>query len=124
MPGTPADILDTIQFFAADKAGAVAVLELVHSMPKQGLASTWKFGVNYGELRMALTATKIPFKEVTPQKWQREFGLPTLRQCGGSKPAKKNKHKERAQQLFPDLKITHAVADALLLAEFCRRTWK
>ena len=124
MPSTPRDILDLLEFVSADNVECYAVLEFVRSRPGQGVSSTFKFGVNYGELRMALTATKIPFKEETPQKWQRAFGLPTLKQCGGSKTVKKNKHKEHAQQLFPGLKITHHIADALLLAEFCRRTWK
>jgi hypothetical protein len=36
---------------------------------------------------------------------------------------KGDKHisKQRAQQLFPSAKVTHAIADALLLAEYCGR---
>jgi crossover junction endodeoxyribonuclease RuvC len=119
MPGTSRDILDLLTPY--ERCDCQGVLEKVHSMPEQGVASTFKFGVNFGELRMALTAAWIPFQEVTPQKWQKFFSLPTLKQCG-SKTAKKNKHKEKAQQLFPGLKITHAIADALLIAEYCRRT--
>jgi hypothetical protein len=33
----------------------------------------------------------------------------------------KNVSKARAQELFPALKITHATADALLIAEYGRR---
>jgi hypothetical protein len=33
----------------------------------------------------------------------------------------KNVTKRRAQQLFPQLKVTHAIADALLIAEYGRR---
>ena len=33
----------------------------------------------------------------------------------------KNVTKSRAQELFPELKITHAIADALLIAEYGRR---
>jgi hypothetical protein len=35
--------------------------------------------------------------------------------------AKKALHKERAQALFPGVRVTHALADALLLAEYARR---
>lgn len=36
--------------------------------------------------------------------------------------AAKNLTKARAQQLWPEYpRITHAIADALLIAEFCRR---
>lgn len=34
---------------------------------------------------------------------------------------KKNRHKAKAQQLFPAWHITHATADALLIAEYARR---
>jgi hypothetical protein len=34
----------------------------------------------------------------------------------------KNVTKAKAQQLFTQLKITHATADALLIAEFARRS--
>jgi crossover junction endodeoxyribonuclease RuvC len=83
-------------------------------MPKQGVSSTFKFGVNYGFLRGMLTAHKIPFEEVTPQKWQKAMGCLSK--------GNKNVTKAKAQQLFPNLKITHKVADALLIAEYCRRT--
>jgi hypothetical protein len=33
----------------------------------------------------------------------------------------KNVTKSRAQELFPEVKVTHAIADALLIAEYGRR---
>jgi hypothetical protein len=36
---------------------------------------------------------------------------------------KKNKHKAKAAQLFPRVKITHSNADALLIAEHARRQY-
>lgn len=64
---------------------------------------------------------RTPIELVAPSVWQRAFVL-----AGGPRDegitAKKNRHKARAQELFPNLKITHACADALLLAEYCRRT--
>ena len=90
-----------------------AVIEAVHSSPQMGVKSSFTFGKSYGFLRGILTASGIPFDEVSPQKWQKAMGCLT----GGDK----NKSKQKAQQLFPHLKVTHAIADALLLAEFCRR---
>jgi hypothetical protein len=40
---------------------------------------------------------------------------------GETRTAKKNRHKDLAQRLFPKVKVTHAIADALLLAEWLRR---
>lgn len=111
MPQTDADILALLRQFEGDKA--VAVLERVHSMPKQGHNGAFTFGRNYGAVQMALAATGIPFDLVTPQKWQQVMGCRTK--------GDKNVSKRRAQQLFPGRQVTHAIADALLIAEFCRR---
>jgi hypothetical protein len=97
-----------------DGQSKFAYIERVHSMPKQGVASSFKFGQSYGFLRGLLIACGIPFEEVSPVKWQTAMGC----RSGGDK----NVTKARAQQLFPDVKVTHANADALLLAEYCRRT--
>ena len=94
-------------------AGRFAFIEKVHAMPKQGVSSTFKFGRNYGFLRACLIAAGIPFDEVSPVKWQRALGCLTK--------GDKNITKSKAQQLFPDMKFTHATADAMLLAEYCRR---
>lgn len=93
-----------------------AVLEKVHSSPQMGVASAFSFGGAYRACRMALTAARIPFDEVDPKRWQRRM------EClsGGDK----NVTKLRAQQLFPGVKITHAIADALLLADYARRTYR
>jgi hypothetical protein len=62
-----------------------------------------------------LTGEEFPFEEVSPQKWQKAMGCMTK--------GDKNVSKAKAQQLFPQLKITHAIADALLIAEYARRTY-
>ncbi len=90
-----------------------ALIERVHSMPKQGVASSFKFGESYGFLKGLLVGLAIPYDDVTPQKWQKLMGCLTR--------GDKNVSKAKAQQLFPGLKITHATADALLIAETCRR---
>lgn len=111
MPETDSDILDALQ--PSSDFDAFAVLEKVHCSPQQGVVSVWTFGVGYGALGMALLACKIPFNRVTPQAWQKAMSCLT----GGDK----NVSKRRAQELFPYLKITHANADALLIAEYARR---
>ena len=90
-----------------------AFIERVHSMPKQGVASSFKFGQSYGFLRGLLVGLQIPFEEVTPQKWQKEMGCLSH--------GDKRVTRARAQQLFPHLKVVHATADALLICEYGRR---
>lgn len=115
MPETEADILDVLHTLATYKGcEIIAAIEKVSSSPQQGVVSAFTFGMGYGGLRMALTALKIPWREVRPQVWQKELGCLTK--------GDKNVSKRRAQQLFPSLfKITHATADALLIAEWLRR---
>ena len=114
---TERDVCDIIQ--EAVGRGARGMIESVgpargRDGRKQGVASSFKFGRNYGFLRGCLIGLGIPFEEVSPGVWQRALGCLSK--------GDKNVTKAKAQQLFPHLKITHAVADALLIAEYARRT--
>lgn len=93
-------------------AGCSAVLENVHAMPKQGVSSTFKFGRHFGMLLGMLTAARISYTLVPPRTWQKQLNCLT----GGEK----NISKRRAQQLYPGLKLTHATAEALLMAHYCK----
>ena len=104
-----------------NKGDCHALIELVHAMPGQGVTSMFNFGHNFGMLEGLLIGAGIPYDRVTPQKWQKEFGL--YRLPDETKTAKKNRHKALAKELFPTLNITHATADALLIAEYCRRQY-
>tara|TARA_B100000519_G_scaffold107704_1_gene93344 strand:+ start:168 stop:617 length:450 start_codon:yes stop_codon:yes gene_type:complete len=123
MPPTEKDVkklLDDIQYDTDDKT--FCLIEEVHSMPGNSARSMFTFGQNYGMLRAMLIASYIPFETVTPTVWQKEFGL-TNRKI--SKTKKKNKHKAKAQELFPTIDpMTHALADALLIAEYAKRKYK
>lgn len=112
MADTDRDLLDLLGDIGAGVS--CAMLEQVHAMPGQGVTSTFTFGRGFGKLEMALCAARIPFELVTPQKWQKALGCLTK--------GDKNVSKAAAQRLFPTLKVTHAIADALLIAEYCRRT--
>ena len=113
MPETESDARDLLCENLALAEKTLCFIEAVHSMPKQGVASSFKFGRSYGFLRGLLIGLKIPFEEITPQTWQKEMGCRTK--------GDKNVTKAKAQQLWPNLKITHATADALLIAECARR---
>jgi len=82
----------------------------------------FKFGMNYGALKMALCAASIPYETVTPQKWQRALGIPPRKaKAGETKSQFKTRLKAKAQALFPGVKVTKDVADALLIAEYGKR---
>lgn len=118
-PETIADMNDKVEAIAKLVAHtgykAYAVIEAVHSMPGQGVASTFKFGMNYGQWLGILSANKISYTQATPQKWMKWLGsMPK------DKKARKNHIKHLAQQRYPDTKITLATSDAVMLAEYCR----
>lgn len=112
MPETERDLLDTLSDVKTFGV-TTAYLEFVRSSPQMGVVSAFKFGQGYGGLRMACIASGLKLEEVTPQKWQQVLKCRTK--------GDKNVSKRRAQELFPGVKITHAIADALLIAEYGRR---
>lgn len=128
MPETDADILQTLRLMLASVSDRepvpFAVVEQVSASPQMGVVSAFKFGGSARAVRMALTALRIPYDRVLPTKWQTLMGCRTGGGALGTRSATdaKNITKRRAQELWPGSRITHAVADAMLLAEYCRRT--
>lgn len=77
------------------------------------LKSVNNFMECYGMLQGFVIAHGIPLHKVIPMKWQKYMGCLTR--------GDKNVSKRKAQELFPLVDITHANADALLIAEYGRR---
>jgi hypothetical protein len=105
------------RIFVAIEKAQVMPLKLVNKQ-SQGSVSMFKYGVAYGIYLGIINSFKIPFMEIHPQTWKKEFGLI-------------NQPKEAsvvvAKQLFPliqnkiYLKKHHGRCEALLIAEFARR---
>ena len=99
----------------------LCALEDVHALPRQSTVAGFTFGKNVGkaELLATLLSTIEDPVLVTPQKWKKFFGLD------------KDKHKsvDLARELFPTaeellLYSKDGRAEALLIAEYCRQTYK
>lgn len=107
-------------------------IERVHSRPRQSAQSGFTFGRGVGLLMGAFYTMNVSCIEVLPKTWQKDLPI---------SPRKKNeptyKWKKRllevAQKLFPSLEnwekgVTMreklAVADSLLIANYCRRIYK
>ena len=116
-PETPhemAEIITRAHLLSRDyNEKTFAVLEKVHSMPKQGVVSTFTFGTNYGMWKGILAAHKIPWIDVTPHKWQKFYGV-----MPKEKKSRKHKLKSLAYQYYPDIKVNLTTADAILLAHW------
>jgi crossover junction endodeoxyribonuclease RuvC len=100
-------------------AAVLAVCELVGSMPKQGLASTFRFGQSDGIMRGVLGALGIGYFTVSPVKWKNYYGL---------KGQPKDAARSLAIRRFPSVsgelarKKDGGRADALLLALWAETT--
>ena len=117
LPFSDDDLILLIKNCSSDM---ICTLEHVHAMPKQGVSSTFNFGMNFGFIQGVLKAYNIPYELVTPQKWKKEFSC----------TSDKNTSIEVCKRLFPNvnLKATErckkdhdGLAEALLIAEYGRR---
>lgn len=96
------------------KEGAEICMEQVHSMPNQGVSSTFAFGRAVGVISAVCELTRYPVHLVTPQRWKKHFHL----------SADKNESLDMARYLWPEAKLKlkkHGnKAEALLIAEYLR----
>ena len=127
LKSTERDISDFIVACTRSYGGIKCVIEKVGAMPKQGVSSTFKFGQSYGFLRGVLISHGVSFREVRPQEWQKIYSMKRKRwkdvngkKCEESKTDWKNRLKAKAQQMEPNIKVTHAIADAILIAHYCK----
>jgi hypothetical protein len=94
---------------------ARAVVERVSSMPKQGIASAFQFGVGFGSLLSVLQTLRVSLEFVTPAAWKGSYGL--------SRDKRASLHKARL--LFPAAELHLANhdgrAEALLIALWAMR---
>lgn len=103
----------------ADRQDVLAILENVHSMPSQGVSSSFCFGEGKGMWEGILAAYNIPTELVSPQRWKKEI----MADQGKEKSAARFK----AMQLFPYIAEQFKLAkhdgraEALLMAEYGKR---
>jgi crossover junction endodeoxyribonuclease RuvC len=118
-PGCPAGAADLLTAWRFEYEIDLVALERVHAMPKQGVASTFTFGQNFGQWEGIIAALSLPCLQPTPQDWQK--GL--IRKSDGADA--KARALSVARRLFPDADLSrkkdHGRADALLLAWWARR---
>ena len=92
-----------------------ACVELVSSMPGQGVASMFSFGHSAGVIQGVLGAFEIPVTMVTPSQWKKRAGL-----VGQDKDASRT----LAIQMWPSWReldkkgAGQALADAALIARY------
>ena len=91
------------------------MIEHVHAFPKQGSVSTFTFGQNLGQWEGTLHANELDFEYINPKQWIYWYDI----KPGIDKKERKRILLERAKSLFPNMKITFNVSDAMLIANYC-----
>jgi len=138
MPKTTAQLVELIEFLApADPSYVHATVEdvrlftrnvqrrcncgrrIYESKLHKGMTNFLK---SAGATIGILSALKIAHEEIAPRTWQTAFGLVAKRGERLTTTEKKNRNREKARKLWPKHAdgISHAVADAMLLAEYGR----
>jgi len=115
-----AGVRDTLKEFAVNALDEhpFVVLEKVHSMPKQGVASSFAFGRSLGVIEGVVAALGMPLVWAVPNVWKREMKL-----TGKGKGASR----QMATNLWPDCAdlfklVKHdGRAEAALMAEWGRQ---
>lgn len=122
MPDTAMDVI--AYFREQSMPGDICYMEEVHGMPGQSGTAMFNFGKNFGVLVAAVLAAGVRLVLVRPQQWQKLFSVGSVN-ITTSHAEKKREHKrklkERAQQLFPDKKVTLINSDALLILYYAKR---
>jgi len=119
-PGDVTLAADILRGWRLEHEVRLVALEQVHSMPKQGVKSTFSLGRNLGAWEGVLAGLGLPYVMVGPQEWQR--GL--VRPSDGDSP--KERALTVARRLFPTVDLSRkgddGRADALLLAWWARKS--
>jgi hypothetical protein len=103
-----------------DARADLCVIELVGAMPRQGVASSFRFGMSYGATIAVANVIGVPIELVTPQVWKRSFGL-----LGKDKEASRQKALDKAPGMSR-LLARHrdqGRAEAILIGLYGWATW-
>ena len=92
------------------------MIEHVHSFPTDSRPSAFSFGRNLGHWEGVLSTYELEWNIVSPRTWQEHYDVPIM----PDKYERKRWLKEVAQTLFPSIKVTLALSDALLIANYAK----
>lgn len=93
------------------------VVEAVHAMPKQGVSSSFKFGIAYGQALSLAQRFLVDWELVVPKVWKGDLSL----------TSDKTDSLNMARQRWPEAPLgrikDNGRAEALLLAEWLRQAY-
>ena len=116
------NVTELVEILSSVKVATVYI-ERVHAMPKQGVSSSFNFGMGYGEVKGCVEAMGLPFHLVTPQSWKKKV-LDGFKWKG-----RKIASSEFCEEHYPDISLLRTprckkphdgLSDALCIAEYGR----
>jgi crossover junction endodeoxyribonuclease RuvC len=103
---------------------AVCIIEKSQPMPKQGVTSTFTYGMGYGVMLGLMIAFEIPYHEIRPAIWKKEI-------MAGEKDKKDKKVAIKVcERMFPEANLlpterskvpSDGMAESCLIADYGRR---
>ena len=118
------DIAKLVEIFSSVKQATVYI-ERVHAMPKQGVSSSFNFGMGYGETKGCVRALGFDLKLITPQAWKKKVldGYAWKKRKVASVEYCQDHFSEISLLRTPRCKKPHdGLSDALCIAEYGRIT--
>lgn len=112
-----------VSLAGSDQVGMVAV-ERVHSMPGQGVSSTFSFGVNFGIVLGVVQSLKLPYCLPTPQSWQGLiFGKGSPAKHAAAKDRRRIVKQRTREWVIAEYRKSYSEAksDAIAMSEYARR---
>lgn len=114
LPETEGDFVELFRDLAPDELFLEDLVKFAGTnMPSSSMAT---YASNWGFIKGVAQAMGCRIRLVRPQEWIKALGFGSSR--GIPKTEWKNKLKGRAQQLYPQEKVTLQNSDALLILEF------
>lgn len=121
----PDNVLDLGYILTSNGLGVMrkeelhVLIEHVHAFPGQGVVSTFSFGRNLGWWEGAFGSLDLEHDFVAPKKWMSYYSTTP----GMSKRERKRFLRGIAERLFPNVKMTFNISDALLIANYCKEIY-
>tara|TARA_B100000519_G_C14217876_1_gene425959 strand:+ start:807 stop:1346 length:540 start_codon:yes stop_codon:yes gene_type:complete len=101
-----------------DRYNMYCFMEHVHAFPGQGVVSTFSFGQNLGQWEGILASQDIPVEYVAPRKWMDIYSTPSKL----TRRMRKRYLRDQAEIIYPNIKMTFNISDALLIANYGKQT--
>ena len=123
----PGSMIELLTWLDKGYEGLIIIMEKTHAFPmsKGSAKGNFNAGFGYGLWRMAITALKIRYREVSAQMWQNRCGV---KEAPGATSKERSINAARCRWPGVDLrknpkcrKLLDGKSDSLWLAEFGRR---